>query len=127
MDEGQLGLRVAIVGPCASGKSTLAAGLRQHGFLARQIAQEHSYVPAMWQRLSRPDALIYLDASYETCSRRKRLDWLPSEHAEQLHRLRHAREYCDIYVNTDSLTPEQVLARALEALGGFRPTEGRGS
>lgn len=121
MDEGQLGLRVAIVGPCASGKSTLAAGLQQHGFLARQIAQEHSYVPAMWQRLSRPDALIYLDASYETCTRRKRLDWLPSEHAEQLNRLRHAREYCDIYINTDSLTPEQVLARALEALGESRP------
>ncbi len=120
MDEGQLGLRVAIVGPCASGKSTLAAGLRQHGFLARQIAQEHSYVPAMWQRLSRPDALIYLDASYETCTRRKSLDWLPSEHAEQLHRLRHAREYCDIYINTDSLTAEQVLAHALGALGESR-------
>jgi deoxyadenosine/deoxycytidine kinase len=117
MDQGRPGLRVAIVGPCASGKSTLAAGLQQHGYLARQIAQEHSYVPAMWQRLTRPDALVYLDASYETCTRRKRLDWLPSEHAEQLHRLRHARQYCDVYINTDDLSPEQVLTRALAALG----------
>jgi shikimate kinase len=109
-------VHVAIVGPCAAGKSTLARALQALGYRAHQIAQEHSYVPAMWQRLTKPDVLIYLDASYETCTRRKRLDWLASEHAEQLARLAHARQHCHVYVNTDSLSPEQVLDSVLQSL-----------
>lgn len=120
MGEGSAGLRIAIVGPCASGKSTLAAGLQEHGHLARQIAQEHSYVPAMWQVLAKPDVLVYLDASFDTCTQRKSLNWLPAEHAEQLRRLQHAREHCDVYIDTDRLTPEQVLQLVLRELGGER-------
>jgi len=29
------------------------------------IAQEHSYVPYMWKRITNPDLLIYLNASFE--------------------------------------------------------------
>lgn len=112
------GLRIAIVGPCGSGKTTLAQGLQQHGLQAHQIAQEHSYVPNMWQRISKPDILVYLDASYETCSQRKRLDWVPAEHAEELRRLSHAREHCHIYIHTDPLGVEEVLTRALRELEG---------
>jgi cytidylate kinase len=111
------GPQIAIVGPCASGKSTLAAGLKAHGFHARQIAQEHSYVPDMWQVITNPDILIYLDASYETCSRRKDLNWLRREYAEQGRRLEHAREHCHIYLNTDDKSPEKVLESVLDALG----------
>ena len=107
---------IAVVGPCAAGKTTLALGLRQHGLAARQIAQEHSYVPDMWQRLARPDVLIYLDASYPTCTLRKRLDWLPHEHQEQQRRLAHARANCDVYISTDDLSVEAVLETALAAL-----------
>lgn len=108
--------RIAIVGPCGAGKSTLAAGLSARHFNAHQIAQEHSYVPDMWQVVSKPDILIYLDASFECCNQRKRLDWNSKDHAEQIHRLRHAREHCEIYIPTDGLTPEEILARALKAL-----------
>ena len=45
---------IAIVGVCASGKSTLAKALRERGYNARQVLQEHSYVPYMWQRITRP-------------------------------------------------------------------------
>jgi hypothetical protein len=31
----------------------------------------------------------------------------------QNHRLRHARQHCDLYLPTDGLTEEQVLARAV--------------
>lgn len=113
---------IAIVGPCASGKSTLVEGLRLHGLQARQIAQEHSYVPAMWQILTRPRVLVYLHASYPACTSRKQLNWTEKEYQAQLARLAHARQYCDILVETDALSPEQVLQAVLAGLGhGGRP------
>lgn len=108
---------IAVVGPCAAGKTTLVFGLRALGLDARQIAQEHSYVPDMWQRMARPETLIFLDSTYETCTRRKNLDWVRREYEEQQARLRHARAHCDVYLVTDGLTPRAVLAAVLQALG----------
>jgi deoxyadenosine/deoxycytidine kinase len=109
---------IVIVGSCAAGKTTLARGLQAHGLPARQIAQEHSYVPDMWLRLSRPDILVFLDASYERCTQRKALNWTLAEYQEQHRRLAHAREHCHIYIDSDDLTPEEVLAAAIKGLGG---------
>ena len=111
-EEGILGL----LGPNGAGKSTLADALQAHGYNARQIAQEHSYVPSMWQILTKPDVLVYLDASYEVCTHRKNINWLEREYATQIHRLRHALEHCHVYVDTSPLTPAQVLENVLEAL-----------
>lgn len=110
------GPQIAIVGPCGSGKSTLAKQLQDRGYNARQITQEHSYVPDMWKILTNPDLLIFLEASFQTCSTRKPLDWLPHEHAEQLRRLSNAREHCNLYLETGDLSPEQVLVRVIEFL-----------
>ena len=70
-------MHIKVVGPCASGKSTLVAGLRQLGYDADSAAQDHSYVPDMWQRLHPPDLLIYLDLTLETAQQRGRagLGW----------------------------------------------------
>jgi hypothetical protein len=107
---------VGIVGPCSAGKTTLAAGLEQHGFKARPIVQEHSYVPSMWQRLTHPSVLIYLGVDYETAQKRRPLDWTPQEFDEQLHRLRHARQNADLLIDTVDLSIREVLERALEFL-----------
>jgi adenylate kinase family enzyme len=107
---------IAIVGPCGAGKSTLAEGLVRRGYHARQIAQEHSYVPDMWQQLTKPDVLIFLEASFETCDQRKKLDWTQKDFNEQLRRLRHAYENCDICIKTDGLKPNQILKNVLQAL-----------
>jgi deoxyadenosine/deoxycytidine kinase len=109
-------LRIGVVGPCASGKTTLTAGLRRCGYDARPIAQEHSYVQNMWQRITNPDILIYLSVSYPLTIERRRLDWTESEYAEQLHRLRHAREHADLTIDTNYLTPQGVLNQALSFL-----------
>jgi len=109
---------IVIVGPCAAGKSSLAEGLRQAGWQARQIAQEHSYVANMWQVLSQPDILVFLDAQFETCTRRKSLDWTPADYQAQQERLAHARQHCDFYLATDALSADQVLERTLSWLGG---------
>lgn len=107
---------VGIVGACGSGKSTLIAGLEAHGYACRHIAQEHSYVPAMWQRIAKPDVLIYLGVSFAVSTKRHRLQWQEKDYEEQLRRLAHAREHADILIETDHLTPAQVLQRALDFL-----------
>lgn len=116
--------RIALVGPCASGKSTLGRFLRAAGYEVRQPAQEHSYVPHMWQRLSRPDILIYLDLDLPALMRR-----LPTNHggperlAEQRRRLAHARAHCDFYLDTSHLTPEEVRAQVLAFLPALSPDQ----
>ena len=110
-------LKIGIVGPCSAGKSTLVMGLKQRGYThVRPISQEHSYVPDMWQRLTNPEVLIYLDVSYENAQKRRWLNWSPDEYAEQLHRLRHARQNAHLYVDTNPLSVEGVLAEVMQFL-----------
>jgi len=109
-------MRIKVVGPCASGKSMLAVRLRALGYDATSAAQDHSYVPDMWKRLNPPDVLIYLDVMLETARQRGRIGWDQNYLDEQTHRLRHARAHCDLYVPTDGLSEEEVLARVLEFL-----------
>lgn len=107
-------LRVAIVGPCVSGKSTLAGQLKEQGYEARPVSQEHSYVPAMWQRITRPDVLIYLDVDYpQAKARRPRIDWGPERLVEQAKRLAHARTHCDLYLNTNQMSAAEVVEATL--------------
>jgi len=112
--------RIVVVGVCASGKSVLVDGLRALGYDARCCAQEHSYVPDMWRRLSRPEVLIYLDVSLRALLRRRRRRGVEAMLVQEQHRLRLAREHCDIYLDTETLDEVQVLQRvvaALQALG----------
>ena len=117
MDEpGRSGSLIGVVGPCGAGKSTLISGLEGAGYACRHIAQEHSYVPYMWQRITNPDVLVYLEASFAVCTARRRLNWMESDYEEQLRRLSHARQHADLVINTDSLGVAEVLGRALEFL-----------
>jgi deoxyadenosine/deoxycytidine kinase len=108
---------IGVVGPCGSGKSTLIAALEQRGYACRHIAQEHSYVKDMWQRLTHPDLLIFLQASYPVSTARRKLNWLERDHLEQERRLAHAYEHADLVVNTDPLTADQVREEVLAFLG----------
>jgi len=83
------------------------------------IAQEHSYVLDMWQRLVHPDVLIFLDASYEVTMRRKKLDWTIEDYQEQHRRLSHARQHAQLYLLTDDLTPLLVLEKVIQFLNSI--------
>jgi cytidylate kinase len=107
---------IGVVGPCGSGKSTLIAGLENHGYACRHIAQEHSFAKAMWQIISKPDLLIFLNASFQVCTARRNLNWNKADYQEQFRRLSHAKEHAHIIIDTDDLTPEQVLQAALDFL-----------
>ncbi len=109
-------LVIGVVGVCGAGKTTLINGLKAHGLDVHHIAQEHSYVAAMWQRMVNPDVLIFLDASYPETVRRRKLDWTMEEYLEQQQRLAHARENCQLYVFTDPLTPREVVDQVLDFL-----------
>lgn len=112
---------LGIVGPCAAGKSTLMNGLKAVGIASRQIAQEHSYVQDMWQRLTNPIFLVFLDVSFENTLLRNRLDWQEKDYQEQLKRLSHARTHADIVIDTNDLSPMQVLAQVMEFLIQHQP------
>jgi chloramphenicol 3-O-phosphotransferase len=102
-------LRIAVVGPCSAGKSTLAKALKSLGYDdIRQPAQEHSYVPDMWLRISQPDILIYLDV--DNVNVKKRREYVDDQQRlpGQQQRLAHARQWCDFYLDTSSLSPAEV-------------------
>jgi len=107
---------IGVVGPCGSGKSTLIEGLEKHGYTCRHIAQEHSYVPAMWQIISNPDILVYLQASFPVSTARRKLNWREFEYEKQSSRLMHARQHAHIIIDTDDLSPDQVLEKVLDYL-----------
>ncbi len=122
------GPRVVVVGPDAAGKSTLVSRLLALGYNAHSCAQDHSYVPDMWRRLSTPDYLIFLDARIETIAQRRAIDWGQERLEEIQERLAHARAHCDLYLPTDDLTPSELVERARSALlaGGIEPGGSKG-
>jgi len=107
---------IGVVGPCGAGKSTLITGLEERGYRCRHIAQEHSYVKDMWFRITHPDLLIFLDASYPVSTARRALNWREEDHAEQQRRLAHSRQHADLVVDTDPLSPQEVLDTVLAFL-----------
>ena len=109
-------MRIGIVGPCAAGKTTLQNNLTRLGYEARAIAQEHSGVQYMWQRVTQPDVLVFLDASLSTICHRLNVNWEQSYIDEQQRRLAHARAHADCLIDTNPLTPEQVCKRTIAFL-----------
>ena len=103
--------RIAVMGVCAAGKTTLAGGLTRMGYIAYSVPQEHSFVKRLWEK-QHPDAniLVLLDARYESTKRRRpEISYGPERLQEQRLRLVPAREACDLLLPTDDLSVEQVL------------------
>ncbi len=116
------GMRIGVVGVCGSGKTSLVWRLRRAGYDAAEIAQEHSYVPDMWQRIHPPDVLIFLDAEYETVMRRRPNPLLtPRLYGEMRQRVQHAREHADLVIVTDTLDEEGVFREAARYLTRLLP------
>jgi RNase adaptor protein for sRNA GlmZ degradation len=108
---------IKVVGVSASGKSTLVRGLRERGYDARSVSQEHSHVPDLWQRMRPPARLIYLDVSLDVQrSRRPDVTWDEAWRTEEVRRLAHAREHADLRIDTSAIPAEQTLALALVML-----------
>lgn len=100
---------IKVVGVSAGGKSTLVAALRELGYNARPVSQEHSDVAELWKQFGFPRILIYLDNDLEgQRSRRPDVEWDEANLALEHNRLRSARDNADLRINTATLAPEQV-------------------
>jgi ATPase subunit of ABC transporter with duplicated ATPase domains len=121
MKTGEPEIKIGVVGPCTAGKSTLIKRLGAEGINARHIAQEHSYVQAMWQRITNPDVLVFLDVSYPVSLLRRRINWTVDEYQEQQRRLQHARAHAHLYLMTDEMSADEVAAAVLLFLGRSDP------
>lgn len=106
-------IKIGLVGPCAAGKSTITHLLRLRGMNIKPIAQEHSYVQQMWQVITKPDLLVFLEVSYENTILRRKLNWTREEYEEQLRRLEHAYQHADLVIDTNDLNPGQVVETIL--------------
>ncbi len=101
---------VKVVGISAAGKSTLVASLRLAGYDARPVSQEHSNVKELWRQFEVPRMLVYLDVAFEMQrARRTDVSWSEEARAEEVRRLRDARDNADIVLNTTELSREAVL------------------
>lgn len=103
--------RIAVVGPCASGKSTLVANLKARGHDAYAVAQEHSAVKYLWSRQN-PDVLIALDVSLEVVRQRRSPQWLEAIYERQHERLQDAYVNADVIIDSDSHNAEEVVGIA---------------
>ena len=97
------------------------AGLEKNGYRCRHIAQEHSYVKYMWQAITNPDLLIFLQCSFHNSTSRRKLNWIPADYEEQQRRLAHALAHAQLIINTENLTADEVLAQALTFLKKNHP------
>ncbi|MDW7675149.1 MAG: hypothetical protein SCK28_11510 [Bacillota bacterium] len=110
---------IVVGGVCGSGKSTLIEGLKKNGFHAHSVAQEHSNAPKMYL-MTKPDYVILLDCNYDTVQERRNVGWTRQQLQDQLYRLRHMREHCNLFINTEKCTVDEVLAKAISAINRFK-------
>ena len=108
-------MRVAVVGVCASGKTTLVKGLQEAGVDAYNVAQEHSCIRSFWNKRN-PDVLIMIDATLSAIKRRRRVSWTEERLITQHERLANAREHADLYIQTDAYSAQEVLEQVLAFL-----------
>lgn len=109
-------MRIAVVGPCSSGKSTIVGRLREHGFDAYAVSQEHSIITRLWDH-QHPDALVYLHVDYRTIQQRRGATWPRWIYDAQLERLRDAREHASIVLDTGRLRPDETVQQIIDAVG----------
>jgi len=110
---------IGLVGPCVSGKTTISTILRELGYRAKVIAQEHSYVPNMWQIITKPQFLVFLEVSYQKTLVRLHMNWTEQEYREQLSRLGHAKENADLIIFTDDLNPQEICSQIISYINTY--------
>ena len=114
-----LEMKIAIVGVCASGKTTLVAGLRKTGYDAYNVAQEHSCVHNFWAKKN-PDLLVMIDATLPAIHKRRLVYWGEDRLVTQHKRLADAKAHADLYIQTDELDAEAVRQKVIEFIENYQ-------
>lgn len=114
--------KVVIVGPCASGKSTLVRNLRARGVDAHVSGQEHSEIRNLWQR-QQPDVVIGLILDLDTLRERRGATWSQALYDTQQRRLEQAYAVAEIVLHTGELGEEEVVERVMMLISGADAAE----
>lgn len=118
MDKGYL---VALVGPCGSGKSTIAGMLTREGVPAREVGQEHTAMPYYFLEIM-PRLVVYLEVELEDIRRRKGApDWPQQRLDRQRRHLAYARKKADLKIDSSSAAPQDIVPRIMELLSRTEP------
>ena len=96
-------MKIAVVGVCASGKTTLVAGLKAAGFDAYNVAQEHSGIHDFWAK-RHPDILVMIDHK----------------------RLADARAHADLYIQTDKYNAAEVRDKVIDFVKEYKKRKTKG-
>ncbi len=100
--------RIVVIGPCASGKTSLTTRLQRLGFDARACGQEHSEIPELWRHLE-PDVLVGLQIHLDTLRRRRSSTWPGSIYERQLTRLASGFSHADLVIDCDEIDQDGVV------------------
>lgn len=111
--------KIVLVGPCASGKTTLAHNLEARGHDVRICGQEHSGIRDFW-RLMDPDVLVALDVDLPTLRLRRSSAWPEHLYDVQRGRLASAFAAADVVVDSASNDADAVADRVLSWLETHR-------
>jgi predicted ATPase len=109
------GRKIVVVGPCASGKTTLVDALRERGYDAYVVAQEHSIIRDLWRRRD-PDVVVALDLDLDVVRQRRSPTWAAEIYEVQHQRLREAFENADLFIDTGEHDIPTALEMTLELL-----------
>jgi len=121
-------MRIAIVGVCASGKTTLVKGLKDAGYDAYNVAQEHSGIHNFWNK-HHPDILVMIDATLPAIKKRRLVFWDQERLDVQHKRLADAKEHANLFIQTDAYTADEVREQVIDYVETWKKnqTEGNGN
>lgn len=109
-------MRVAVVGVCGSGKTTIVDRLRRLGYDAYVVGQEHSIVKDLWNHQG-PDSLVSLEVSLEVLRCRRDATWPAWIYELQRTRLADARAHAAVSVDTSNASIEETVREIASRLG----------
>jgi hypothetical protein len=104
--------RIVVIGPCASGKTSLTTRLQRLGYDARACGQEHSEIPELWRHQA-PDVLVGLRIELATLRSRRSPTWPGSIYARQLERLASGFANADLLVDSEAFDQEGVVGEVV--------------
>ncbi|MBE6098378.1 hypothetical protein [Schwartzia succinivorans] len=121
-------MRIAVVGVCASGKTTLVKGLKDAGYDAYNVAQEHSGIHNFWNK-HHPDILVMIDATLPAIKKRRLVYWDQERLDVQHKRLADAKAHANLFIQTDAYNADEVREQVIDYIETWKKnqTEGNGN
>src|SRR5690606_6747791 len=104
--------RIVVIGPCASGKTSLTTRLQRLGYDALACGQEHSETAELWKH-QQPDALVGLRIALDTLRQRRSREWPATIYGRQMSRLESGYRSADLVIDCDAIDQEAVMDRVV--------------